>query len=50
VAGAFSDMAHAMTYMKNSWLIPRKPRMHDMEELSGKEGLLAMPPFQELSP
>jgi hypothetical protein len=36
-------------YQKNSWVIPPEA-LHDMEELPGKEGLQAMPPFQELSP
>jgi hypothetical protein len=36
-------------YQKNCWVIPAEA-LHDMEELPGKEGLRAMPPFQELSP
>jgi hypothetical protein len=36
-------------YQKNCWVIPPEA-LHDMEELPGKEGLRAMPPFQELSP
>jgi hypothetical protein len=36
-------------YQKNCWVIPPEA-LHDMEELQGKEGLRAMPPFQELSP
>jgi hypothetical protein len=36
-------------YQKNCWVIPSEA-LHDMEELPGKEGLRAMPPFQELSP
>jgi hypothetical protein len=35
-------------YQKNCWVIPPEA-LHDMEELPGKEGLRAMPPFQELS-
>jgi hypothetical protein len=37
-------------YQKNCWVIPPEALHHDMEELPGKEGLRAMPPFQELSP
>jgi hypothetical protein len=36
-------------YQKNCWVIPPEA-LHDMEELPGKEGLQAIPPFQELSP
>src|SRR5262249_20125713 len=36
-------------YHKNSWVIPAEA-LHDMEDLPGKEGLRAMPLFQELSP
>jgi hypothetical protein len=36
-------------YQKNCWVIPPEA-LNDMEELPGKEGLRAMPPFQELSP
>jgi hypothetical protein len=36
-------------YQKNCWVIPAEA-LHDMEKLPGKEGLRAMPPFQELSP
>ena len=36
-------------YQKNCWVIPPET-LHDMEELPGKEGLRAMPPFQEPSP
>jgi len=36
-------------YQKNCWVIPPES-LHDMEELPDKEGLRAMPPFQELSP
>jgi hypothetical protein len=36
-------------YQENCWVIPPEA-LHDMEELPGKEGLQAMPPFQELSP
>jgi hypothetical protein len=36
-------------YQKNCWVIPPEV-LHDMEDLPGKEGLRAMPPFQELSP
>jgi hypothetical protein len=36
-------------YQKNCWVIPPEA-LHDMGELPGKEGLPAMPPFQELSP
>ena len=35
-------------YQKNCWVIPPEA-LHDMDELPGKEGLRAMPPFQELS-
>jgi hypothetical protein len=35
-------------YQKNCWIVPPEA-LHDMEELPGKEGLQAMPPFQELS-
>jgi hypothetical protein len=35
-------------YQKNCWVIPSEA-LHDMETLPGKEGLRAMPPFQELS-
>jgi hypothetical protein len=34
-------------YQKNCWVIPAKA-LHDMETLPGKEGLRAMPPYQEL--
>ena len=33
-------------YQKNCWIIPPEA-LHDMEELPGKERLLAMPPYQE---
>jgi hypothetical protein len=36
-------------YKDNCWVVPPEA-LHDMEELPGKEGLRAMPPFQELSP
>jgi len=36
-------------YQKNCWVIPPEA-LHDMEKLPGKEGLRAMPPFQELPP
>jgi hypothetical protein len=36
-------------YRQNYWVIPPEA-LHDMDELPGKEGLGAMPPFQELSP
>jgi hypothetical protein len=37
-------------YQKNCcWVIPPEA-LHDMEKLPGKEGLRAMPPFQEQSP
>jgi hypothetical protein len=36
-------------YQKNRWIIPAEA-LHDMEELPGKEGLRALPPFQEPSP
>jgi hypothetical protein len=36
-------------YQKNCWVVPPEA-LHDMEKLPGKEGLGAMPPFQELSP
>jgi len=36
-------------YQKNCWVIPPEA-LHRMEELPGKEGLRAMPPFQEPSP
>jgi hypothetical protein len=35
-------------YQKNRWVIPPEA-LHDMEELPGKEGLQAMPPFRESS-
>jgi hypothetical protein len=35
-------------YQKNCWVIPPEA-LHDMEELPGKEGLRAMPPYQEPS-
>ena len=38
----------AFTVLENCWVIPAEA-LHDMEELPGKEGLRAMPPFQELS-
>ena len=36
-------------YQKNCWVIPPEV-LHDMEELPGKEGLRALPPFQEPPP
>ena len=36
-------------YQENCWVIPLEA-LHDMEELPGKEGLRAMPPFQSPSP
>ena len=36
-------------YQENCWVIPPEA-LRDMEELLGKEGLQAMPPFQEPSP
>jgi hypothetical protein len=36
-------------YQNNCWVIP-PDALHNMEELPGKEGLRARPPFQELSP
>jgi hypothetical protein len=36
-------------YQKDFWLIPLEA-LHDMEDLPGKEGLRAMPPFNEPSP
>jgi hypothetical protein len=35
-------------YQKNCWIIPPEA-LHDMEELPGKERLLAMPEYQDLS-
>ena len=35
-------------YQKDCWVIPPEALL-DMEELPGKEGLKAMPPFQEPS-
>jgi len=36
-------------YQKNCWVIPPEA-LHDMEKLPGKEGLRALPPFQEPLP
>jgi hypothetical protein len=44
-----SEGKHSQFYQKNCWVIPPEA-LRDMEELPGKEGLQAMPPFQELSP
>jgi hypothetical protein len=36
-------------YRKNCWIIPPEA-LHNMEELPGKEGLRAMPPYQDCRP
>ena len=33
-------------YQKNCWVIPPET-LHDMQQLPGKDGLRAMPPYQE---